>query len=358
MLYPSRTPELYFRAFEGSSPLGSCMPAEKAGRALRALVTGISGFVGSHLAEYLLAHTDWQVAGTVYGPADDIAHLENRLVLSPADLSRSAVVCDILQATRPDYIFHLAAQSSPALSRSDPWFTLETNIRVQLNILDGVVRTGLASRLLVVGSGHEYGLVTPDDLPIVEETPLRPATPYAVSKIAQDYLGLQYWLSHGVRAIRVRPFNHIGPRQRKGFVAADFASQIAEIEAGLRPPEVVVGTLDVSRDLTDVRDIVRGYYLALTQGEPGEVYNLGSERECTTRALLETLISLAKLEVHIVQNPGLLRSSDVPRVVSDCGKLRARTGWRTEIPFEQSLRDLLGFWREQVAVKGQCKTDS
>jgi GDP-4-dehydro-6-deoxy-D-mannose reductase len=149
----------------------------------------------------------------------------------------------------------------------------------------------------------------------------------------------------------VRPFNHIGPRQSTGFVAADFASQIAEIEAGLQPPDVKVGTLDVSRDLTDVRDVVRGYYLALTRGEPGEVYNLGSEREHTVRALLETLISLAKLNVRIVSDPERMRSSDVPRIVADCRKLRARTGWRAEIPFEQSLRDLLEYWRQRVSVE-------
>lgn len=215
------------------------------------------------------------------------------------------------------------------------------------------MQTGLANRVLVVGSGDEYGLVTPEDLPIDEETPLRPTTPYAVSKIAQDYLGLQYFLSHGVAAIRVRPFNHIGSRQGKGFVAADFASQIAEIEAGLRPPEISVGALDVSRDLSDVRDIVRGYFLALTQGEPGQVYNLGSEREHTTRALLEALISLTRLDVQIVKDPERLRPADVPRIVADCRKLRERTGWRTEIPFDQSLRDLLDYWRGQVAVKKQ-----
>jgi GDP-4-dehydro-6-deoxy-D-mannose reductase len=191
----------------------------------------------------------------------------------------------------------------------------------------------------------------PDDLPIDEETPLRPTTPYAVSKIAQDYLGLQYFLSHRVPVIRVRPFNHIGARQSTGFVAADFASQIAEIEAGLRAPEIRVGALGVARDLSDVRDIVRGYHLALTRGEPGEVYNLGSEQERTTGALLEGLIALAKVRVRIVQDPGLLRPSDVSRVVSDCRKLRARTGWRAEIPFEQSLRDLLDYWRARVATQ-------
>ena len=349
------TATIFLKALQEAGPLSETAVG---GRLVRALITGISGFVGSHLADYLLNHTGWQVAGTVYGPVDNVTHLKDRLALYPAELSQPTVVSEVLQNTRPDYIFHLAAQPSPAVSRRDPWFTLENNIRVQLNILEAVAQIGLASRVLVVGSADEYGLVQAEDLPIDEDTPLRPTTPYAVSKVAQDYLGLQYYLSHKVATIRVRPFNHIGPRQSKGFVAADFASQIAEIEAGLRPPEVRVGTLDVSRDLTDVRDIVRGYYLALTQGEPGEVYNLGSERDHTTRALLETLISLAKLDVRIVQDPGLLRPSDVPRVVSDCGKLRARTGWRAEIPFEQSLRDLLDYWRGQVAAKKQCKTDN
>jgi len=323
---------------------------------VRALITGVSGFVGSHLAEYLLYNTDWRVAGTVYGPVNNVAHLKDQVAIYPAELSQRKVVTDLLQETRPNYVFHLAAQPSAALSRRDPWFTLENNIRVQLNILDVVAELDLESRVLVVGSSEEYGRVRPDDLPIDEDTPLRPMTPYAVSKIAQDYLGLQYYLSHGVATIRVRPFNHMGPRQSKGFVAPDFASQIAEIEAGLHPPEVSVGALDVSRDLSDVRDIVRGYYLALTQGEPGEVYNLGAEREHTTRALLQALISLTKLDVRIVQDPERLRPSDVPRVVADCRKLRARTGWRAEIPFEQSLRDLLDYWRGQVVVKGQGKT--
>ncbi len=321
---------------------------------MRALITGISGFVGSHLAEYLLKHTDWQIAGTVYGPVNNVAHLQGRVAaLYPLELSQPKAVSDLLQETRPEYTFHLAAQASAALSRYDPWRTLENNIRLQLNVLDGITQAGLASRVLVVGSSEEYGKVAPDDLPIDEETPLRPTTPYAVSKIAQDYLGLQYYQSHGVAAIRVRPFNHIGPRQSKGFVAADLASQIAEIEAGLRPPEIRVGTLDVSRDLSDVRDIVRGYYLALTQGEPGEVYNLGSEREYAVRTLLETLISLAKLDVRLVEDPALLRPSDVPRVVSDCRKLRERTGWRAEIPLEQSLRDLLDYWRERVRAEAK-----
>lgn len=315
---------------------------------LRALITGLSGFVGSHLAEFLLAETDWQIAGTVYGRLDNIAHLRDRLTLYPAELSRLEVVRFILDETRPDYVFHLAAQPIPALSRLDPWFTLENNIRAQLNVLESVVQLRLSTRVLVVGSSEEYGSVLPEELPINEDVPLRPATPYAVSKIAQDYLGLQYYLSNQVEAIRVRPFNHIGPRQRQGFVAPDFACQIALIEAGRRAPEVRVGNLTAERDFSDVRDIVRGYYLALTQGQPGDVYNLGSEHAYPIQEILDTLIRLSGHPVTVVPEATRMRAINVPRLVADCGKLRAQTGWRAEISLEESLADVLDYWREQV----------
>lgn len=323
---------------------------------MRALITGISGFVGSHLAEYLLTHTDWQVAGTVYGRLDNIAHLRERLTLYPAELSRLEVVRFIVEETQPDYIFHLAAQPIPSLSRHDPWFTLENNIRAQLNVLETVSQLGLACRVLVVGSSEEYGAITPADLPVDEDTPLRPTSPYAVSKVTQDFLGLQYWLSNRIEAVRVRPFNHIGPRQRRGFVAPDFASQIAEIEAGLRPPRIHVGTLDVARDFSDVRDIVRGYFLALTQGKPGEVYNLGSGQAHTVRELLETLIQISGAPVEVVQDADRVRPVDVPCIIADCTRLRELTGWQTQIPFEQSLRDVLDYWRGQVRTGGSDPT--
>ena len=316
---------------------------------MKALITGISGFVGSHLAEYLLEHTDWQVAGTVYGPLDNIVHLKERLELYPAELSRLPVVTFVLEEARPDCIFHLAAQPIPSLSRCDPWPTLETNIRLPLNILQTVVQLGLDCRILLVGSSEEYGLVRPDELPIAEDTPLRPLSPYAVSKIAQEMLGLQYHHTHGVPVVMVRPFNHVGPRQRLGFAAPDFAHQVAEAEAGLREPVVEVGNLDAKRDFSDVRDIVRGYHLAITQGEPGEVYNLGSERVHSVRELLEMLVASSRVKLEVRQNPSRLRPADVPVMVSDCRKFHQRTGWQVAISFEQSVQDVLDYWRDVVA---------
>jgi GDP-4-dehydro-6-deoxy-D-mannose reductase len=315
---------------------------------LRALITGISGFVGSHLAEHLLDLGAWTVAGTVYGGNENIAHLRERLVLYEAELSELQTVRNIIEDSRPDAIFHLAAQPIPSLSRIDPWFTLENNIRLQLNVLQAVSQVAPKAAVLVVGTSEEYGQAAESDLPLREDAPLRPTTAYAVSKIAQDFLGLQYHLSHGLRTVRVRPFNHIGPRQRRGFVAPDFASQIAEIEAGVRPPLMTVGNLDVARDFSDVRDIVRGYVLALMQGEPGEVYNLGACKAYTVRELLGTLLARASMPIEVRQDPERLRPVDAPRIVADCSKLHRQTGWQTLIPFEQTLAEVLDYWRTRV----------
>jgi len=316
----------------------------------RALITGISGFVGSHLAEYLLKQTDWQVAGTIYSSEDNIEHLRDRLELYPADLSELETVISIVERARPDYIFHLAAQPLVSLSRRDPWATLANNIRLQLNILEAVTRLGSTARILVVGSSEEYGLVYPDELPIKETNPLRPTSPYAVSKIAQDMLGLQYHLSYDLFTVRVRPFNHIGPRQRLGFVAPDFASQIAKAEAGLQEPVIRVGNLEPKRDFSDVRDVVRGYHLLITHGEAGEVYNLGSEQAHSVAELLEILLAMSKVPITVEQDPKRLRPIEVPVMVSNCTKIRKRTGWQPRISFEQSLQDVLDYWRERIQV--------
>jgi GDP-4-dehydro-6-deoxy-D-mannose reductase len=255
---------------------------------------------------------------------------------------------ELFAATRPDYVFHLAAQAFVPASWADPWSTLENNMRGQLNVLLAAIALGTEPRVLVVGSADEYGIVGAGELPIKETNPLRPNSPYAVSKVAQDMLGYQYYASHKLPVVRVRPFNHIGPGQSPAFVASDFAKQIAEAETGLREPVMQVGNLDARRDFSDVRDIVRAYYLAISQGEAGEVYNLGAERSYSIREVLKALLDLSTTPIKVEQDPTRLRPSDVPEIVSDCDKFRSLTGWQAEIPLEQSLSDILDWWRAQV----------
>ncbi|HFD39151.1 MAG TPA: SDR family oxidoreductase [Anaerolineae bacterium] len=315
---------------------------------MKALITGISGFVGSHLAEYLLQETDWQVAGTIFGPETNIAALADRLELYPAELSRLEVMTFILERAQPDAIFHLAAQPLVSAAHRDPWGTLETNIRMNLNVLEGAARVCPDCRVLIVGSSEEYGLVAPEELPIDEETPLRPLNAYALSKVAQDLMGLQYHLTHRLHVIRARPFNHIGPRQRKGFVTPDFASQVAAIEAGLQPPIMEVGNLTARRDFSDVRDVVRAYVALIRRGEAGQVYNIGSGESHAVQEVLDALLALSRVPIEVRQDPARMRPSDVPDVVCDASRLRTQTGWQPTIPFEQSLRDVLDYWRGQV----------
>ena len=281
--------------------------------------------------------------------AGHAAELGSRIRLHTGDLLTDlGALKEFFVQARPDFVFHLAAQALVPAAWSDPWSTLENNIRGQLNVLLAAVHLGTLPRVLVIGSSEEYGIVPTEALPIRETYPLRPSNPYAVSKVGQDMLGYQYFASHDLPVVRVRPFNHIGPRQSPAFVAAAFAKQIAEVEAGIREPKVVVGNLDARRDLSDVRDIVRGYYLAASQGEPGDVYNLGAERSYPIRDLLERLIALSSVRPGIEFDPQRVRPSDMPDVVADCTKLRSRTGWRAEIPLQRSLQDTLDYWRKRV----------
>jgi GDP-4-dehydro-6-deoxy-D-mannose reductase len=314
---------------------------------LRALITGVGGFDGSHLSDYLLSETDWRVLGCVL-PGWDCSHLDRRITCIEMDLRDREAVRAMLERVAPDVIFHLAAQAFVPVSWQDPWDTLENNIRAEANILDGLVKLGAKPRVMVVGSNEEYGLVRPHELPLREDNPLRPSNPYAVSKMAQDFLGLSYFLSHGLPVVRVRPFNHIGPRQSEGFVAPAFARQIALIEVGRQEPAVRVGNLDVQRDFTDVRDVVRAYYLVVTQGQAGEVYNIGSGRPRAVKTLLETLLSLSAVQIRVEFDPERMRPSDTPVAYCDASKLRAATGWEPIIPFEQTLRDVLDDWRVRI----------
>jgi GDP-4-dehydro-6-deoxy-D-mannose reductase len=290
-----------------------------------------------------------EVYGTdIVSNGANIAHIRDDLELIVGDMSDAEVASEILSKANADYVFHLAAQAFVPLSWSDPWQTMENNIRSQLNILQILVDSGARPKVLVVGSADEYGMILPDELPVTEDTPLRPYSPYAVSKIAQDMLGYQYFASHGLPIVRVRPFNHIGTRQSPAFVTSDFAKQIAEIEDRRREPRLFVGNLEAKRDFTDVRDMVRAYHLALERGEDGEVYNLGAERAYSIREALEALLEMSEAQIDVVQDPSRMRPSDVPVVVSDCSKFRQRTGWRATVNLGESLREILDYWRERV----------
>lgn len=314
---------------------------------MRALITGITGFAGGHLAQILLDRGD-----EVYGVARDegagLEHLSRGITPVIADLQAPAVIESLLEDIRPDAIYHLAGQAFVPTSWEDPWSTLENNIRPQLNILQAMVRQKSKARLLVVASNQVYGHIHPNQLPVNEDTPLRPDNPYGVSKVTQDILALQYHLSHGIDVLRARPFNHIGPRQNPVFVAASFARQIALIEAGQRDPVIYVGNLEARRDFTDVLDVMRAYALLVEHGDPGEAYNIGTGRAYSIQYLLEVLLSYSRVEIRIEQDPSRMRPSDIPVIYADNSKLRAKTGWEPVHKFEDSLKRVLDYWREEV----------
>ncbi len=313
---------------------------------MRALITGSGGFAGAHLADHLRAQPGLEVFGVV---REQRAGLPERTYV--VDLDDAEAVGQILRDVRPDLIYHLAAQAAVQLSWARPRETLVNNVVAQLHVFEAVLAAGLRPRLLVVGSADEYGIVLPHELPIREENPLRPNSPYAVSKVAQDMLGLQYFISHRLHVVRVRPFNHTGPGQSDLFAAASFARQIAEIEAGRRKPILLVGNLEAKRDFTDVRDVVRAYHLLLERGVPGEVYNLGSGRSVTVRYVLELLLAQSRVEIEVRADPARLRPSDNPELVCDYGKAAA-LGWQPAIPLERTVKDLLDYWRERVRCGG------
>ncbi|MGE0639589.1 MAG: GDP-mannose 4,6-dehydratase [Thermoanaerobaculia bacterium] len=318
----------------------------------RVLITGITGFAGSHLAEYFLAERpEIEVYGTYRWRSrrENIEGIEERLNLLECDLSDAVAVRKTLETCRPDAIFHLAAQSFVPSSWVAPLQTLNDNVAGQANIFEAVRSLGLDPAIQIACSSEEYGLVLPDEVPIRETNPLRPLSPYAVSKVTQDFLAYQYFMSYGIRAIRTRGFNHTGPRRGEVFVTSNFSKQIASIEAGIQEPVIRVGNLDAVRDFTDVRDMVRGYVLAVEKGKPGEVYNLASGNAITIRALLDKLIAMARVEVKVETDPTRLRPSDVEVLIGDASKFRADTGWEPKIPFDQTLNDLLEYWRERVA---------
>lgn len=318
---------------------------------MRVLITGITGFAGSHLAEYILAHhPDVEVSGTVRWRSrmDNIGHIRDQIELCEADVKDLVSLQGCLAHVKPDRIFHLAAQSFVPASWKYPAETFATNALGQVNLFEAVISLKLAPRIHVAGSSEEYGHVNADEIPMRESNPLRPLSPYAVSKVAQDLLGYQYHRSYGLHVVRTRGFNHTGPRRGEVFVTSSLAKQIAEIEKKKREPVISVGNLEAKRDFSDVRDIVEAYWLSLDKGEAGQVYNIGSGVARSIREVLDTLLSLSKVKVKVQVDPKKLRPSDVPILLSDSSKFVKLTGWKPKIPFKKTLSDLLDFWRERV----------
>jgi len=315
----------------------------------KALITGITGFAGSHLAELLLK-AGFEVYGTIRprSKTDNIDLIKNRLNLFDADLMDSHSLYSIIVKIKPDYIFHLAAQSFVQTSWASPATTMEMNVIGSVHLFEAIRRAEIDPTIQIACSSEEYGLVYPNELPIKEDNPLRPQSPYAVSKVAMDYLGYQYFQSYKMKIIRTRGFNHTGPRRGEVFVTSNFAKQIAEIEKGKREPMIEVGNLEAKRDWTDVRDMVKAYLLAVQKGTPGEVYNICSEKTVRVGDMLEMLLKMSKVKVEIRQDPSRLRPSDVPVLLGNCTKFRKATGWKPEIPFEKTMEDLLNYWRERV----------
>ena len=322
---------------------------------MRVLVTGITGFAGSHLADYALAHHPGvEVHGTRrWRSKEDAAdHLVGRVMFHECDMTDAHNVYQVVEKVKPDRIFHLAAQSYIPASWDSPAETFHTNVVGQCNLLESIKHlrpSGYDPIVLIAGSSEEYGKVAEDQLPITESTPLLPLSPYAVSKVAQDYMGYQYWQSYHIRAIRMRAFNHEGPRRGEVFVISNFCKQIAEIEKEVRRPVIQVGNLEAVRDFTDVRDTVRAYWLATEACEPGEVYNVASGQGHRIRDVLTALLGIAKrADIRVEQDPQRMRPSDVPVLVGDSTKFRRLTGWKPVIPFAQTIQDCLEYWRSRV----------
>ncbi|MGH2353554.1 MAG: GDP-mannose 4,6-dehydratase, partial [Chloroflexota bacterium] len=308
---------------------------------MRALITGVGGFAGSFLAEYCLARADVEVIGLVRA-LERLGHaapFASHIQVVAADLRDGRAVERAIADARPDIVFHLAGQAFVPSSFDDPAGTLLDNAVGQAHVILALLRHRPEARLLVVGSAAEYGLVRPDENPVDEQVALRPTDPYGVSKVAQDLLAFQYFVSHNLQAVRVRPFNHTGPRQSDQFAPSWFARQVAEIEAGGAEPDLPVGNLSAIRDFTDVRDVVRAYFLAGTQGKPGEVYNIGSGQGRRMADILGILADLSRAPFSIREDAARFRPLDVPSLVCDGARFRALTGWEPAFSLEQTLTD-------------------
>lgn len=312
------------------------------------LITGIAGFVGRHLTRALRESSDAPIFGTIMSQAEVTPDnpIEGAELIECRLEDRAGVEAAVRQV-EPGVVYHLAAQSSVPASLSDPIGTFDANVMGTLHLLEALRGTNGLRAVVQISSAEVYGILPESALPVNEDAPLDPSNPYACSKACADLIGAQYFKTYGVPVIRIRPFNHIGPGQSDGFVTSSFARQIAEIEAGKKPPRLLVGNLEARRDFTDVRDIVRGY-VAAVGCTPGEAYNICSGRAVSIREILDRLLALTSASVEVTPDPERMRPSDMPVTLGDYSKFRAATGWSPAIPLDRTLRDLLDYWRRIV----------
>lgn len=318
---------------------------------MKILITGITGFVGSHLAEYIL---DLKDEHEIFGicrwrsPRENLVNIYDKITLAEADLTDLSSLIRVTKEIKPDIIFHLAAQSYVLTSFNSPIHTLSTNIIGTANLLEAVRINQIDPVVHICSSSEVYGQVTKEDIPIKESCPLRPASPYAVSKVGEDMIALQYWLSHKIRTIRTRMFTHTGPRRGDTFAMSFFAKQVAAGELGLSDPVIRVGNLKSVRTFCDVRDAVKAYWIMVNKCRPGEVYNIGGNRTTTIGEALDILLSFSNKKFEIKVDPKLLRPSDVTLQIPCIDKFKSETGWEPGIPLEKTLKDLLVYWREEL----------
>lgn len=320
------------------------------------LITGITGFVGSHMADFILEqHPEVQLVGVRrhhLSRTEHVRHLAERVRWLDADLTDPIAARRLIERAAPDAVFHFASESFVSPSWEQPSRYMAVNYNGTLNVLDALVAARASASILIPGSGEEYGEVPEDELPITEETALRPVNPYAVTKIAQDFIGAVYHRTHGLRVVRTRAFNHEGPRREHVFGIPSYARQIALIERGEQPPVVKTGHIDDRRNFTHVRDMVAAYWLAMQRCEPGELYVIGAEsgrHVWTFREVLEHLIGQATVGgITYEQDRELVRPTNVPRLIADASKFRRLTGWQPTISVEEMLSETLEYWRERV----------
>jgi GDP-4-dehydro-6-deoxy-D-mannose reductase len=318
---------------------------------MRVLITGIAGFVGSHLAEYALKKNA-EVFGTILPnePLNNIAHIKKQLKLFKCDITKPKHLNFALKKSRPDLIFHLAAQSNVSLSWKIPQKTMQVNVIGTINLLESLRKYASDARVLLASSREVYGRVRKSELPVTEKQPPKPVNPYGVSKLAMELLGMQYYQKYGLYSIIVRSFNLTGPRRPASFACSDWAKQLAEIELSLKEPVLEIGIVTALRDFTDVRDAVRAYWLAIHKCKPAEPYNVCSGKSLKMKKVLEMILSLSNKKIKVVRDDKKVVKIDIPYAVGSNSKLRKATAWQPKIKFKKTLRDLVAYWKKQLST--------